>query len=111
MLVATAGQVQAAIYTFDAPADLTDNFFVDVIAGDSLTEWRPGYSAQSGFPASDGGFVHFNQYNSSNSIAFKSGSVFLNSFEISSQYLVEGPASLMQMRRRMIITFGYTTLR
>ena len=74
------------VFSFDGSADLGDNFFTDVIAGDARTEWRPGYSAQAPFPASDGGFVLFNQYDTGNSLAFKNGSNFLNSFEVSPQY-------------------------
>lgn len=81
-----AGQV----FTFDSSADLTDNFNLDVISGDNYTVWRSGYSAVDGFPGSDGGFVDFNDYRSSNSIAFKAGPVTLNSFDISSQYYAGG---------------------
>lgn len=80
----------AATYTFDTAADLTNNFNLDVVSGDSHTEHGTGYAAASGFPGSDGGFVHFNQYNTSNSLQFKSGPVTLNSFDISSQHAGRG---------------------
>lgn len=74
------------MFTFDTATDLSANFDIDVISGDSGTEWHAGYGPASGFPGSDGGFVHFNTFISSNSLAFKGGPVFLQSFEISPQY-------------------------
>ncbi|MEM7454327.1 MAG: hypothetical protein AAF456_08215 [Planctomycetota bacterium] len=76
----------AVTYTFDTSADLIDNFNLDVVTGDANTNWRSGYSAGPPIEASDGGFVHVNQYNTSNSIQFADGPVYLNSFEISSNY-------------------------
>lgn len=80
----------AAVYTFDTSADLTNNFNLDVVAGDSDTRWYEGYESRGGFPASDGGFVSFDQFFTSNSIQFKSGPVLLNSFDISSAYSDSG---------------------
>src|SRR5262245_31556139 len=77
---------QAATYTFDSQADLSGNFDVDVTFGDFGTQWRPGYGASGGFPGSDGGFVSSASGGAVNSLEFKSGPVFLNSFQISSQY-------------------------
>jgi hypothetical protein len=77
---------KAAVYTFDTSTDLTDNFNIDVVAGDFGTQWQSGYGSSGGYPASDGGFVLSNWYDSSNSIQFASGPVLLNSFDISSQY-------------------------
>jgi len=86
LLVATAGQVQGALITFDTSADLTDNFLLDVIPGDHATTWRNGYGPEGGFPGSDGGFAHFADYAFAGSLQFRNGPVFLNSFEISSQH-------------------------
>jgi hypothetical protein len=75
----------AAVVTFDSSGDL-NLFNVDIFPGDNFTEWRPGYSASGGYAGSDGGFVHFNLYSGSNTLQFKAGPVFLNGFDISSQY-------------------------
>lgn len=80
----------AVTFTFDSAVDMTSNFAIDVLAGDTGTQWRPGYTASGPFPASDGGYVHFNFFNDSNSLQFLSGPVTLNSFDISSQHSFGG---------------------
>lgn len=90
VLVVAGGQVDAGIITFDAESDLTNNFLLDIFPGDNLTQWRNGYGPSGGFPGSDGGFVLFNDFDTSNSIAFLSGPVFLNRFDISSQWSAGG---------------------
>ena len=86
MLSAAAAAAQAAVITFDNNGALNSNFTTDVFAGDTGTEFQQGYAAQGGFAGSDGNFVHFNMYDTGNSLRFKGGPVFLNSFTISSQY-------------------------
>ncbi len=86
VLALASSGAAATVFTFDSSGDLTGNFNLDVIGDDSTTHWRAGYGPSGGFPGSDGGFVHFNQYNTGNSIQFQSGPVFLNSFDISSQW-------------------------
>lgn len=88
--VLVGSAASATTYTFDSSADLTSNFNTDVVAGDFGTGWRAGYGPTGGFPGSDGGFAHFNNYNEANSLQFKSGPVTLNSFDISSQYSGNG---------------------
>ncbi len=80
----------ATIYTFDTAADLDAAFERDVILGDSSTIWRGGYGADNGFPASDGGFVHFNQFNTGNSLRFRTGPVTLLQMDVSSQWSAGG---------------------
>ena len=86
MLSAAAVAAQAAVITFDNNGALNSNFTTDVFPGDSGTEFQQGYGPQNGFAGSDGNFVHFNMYDTGNSLRFKVGPVFLNSFTISSQY-------------------------
>lgn len=86
LLCAAAAAAQASVVTFDNNGALHSNFAIDPMAGDSGTEFRTGYGAQNGFAGSDGGFVHFNKFATGNSMRFKAGPVFLNSFTISSQH-------------------------
>ncbi|HLL12361.1 MAG TPA: PEP-CTERM sorting domain-containing protein [Rubrivivax sp.] len=86
VLSAAAAAAQAAVITFDNNGALNSNFTTDVFAGDTGTQFQQGYAAQNGFAGSDGNFVHFNMFDTANSLRFKSGPVLLNSFTISSQY-------------------------
>ena len=85
-IIALANSANASVVTFDTQASLGAVFNTDVFAGDSGTQWHSGYSASGAFQSSDGGFVHFNSYDTANSLKFKSGPVLLNGFSISSQY-------------------------
>ncbi|MEM7454326.1 MAG: hypothetical protein AAF456_08210 [Planctomycetota bacterium] len=76
----------AVTYTFDTSTEMFVNFDLDVVSGDGVTAWRPGYNAGPPIEASDGGFVHFNSWDRPNSIRFSDGPVFLNSFDLSSNY-------------------------
>ena len=86
LLCTAAAAAQASVITFDTNGALNSNFTTDVVAGDSGTQFQSGYGAYADYEASDGNFVHFNMYGSGNSLRFKSGPVFLNSFTISSQF-------------------------
>lgn len=85
-LSALALAAQATTLTFENAGELTANFDTDVFAGDSGTEHQSAYGSSGGFVASTGRFVHFNMYDTGNSLRFIAGPVFLNSFTISSQY-------------------------
>ena len=76
--------------SFDTAADLTSNFNLNVLPGDSSVNWRSGYGPSGVFSGSDGGFAHFNNFPTSDSIGFKIGEVFLNSFDVSSQWYEGG---------------------
>ena len=80
-----AQPVSAVVLTFDTSADLTSNWTLDVIPGDSNTQWRSGYGPSGGFPGSTGGFVHLNTWNTGNSMRYNAGSFTLNSMTVSSQ--------------------------
>ncbi|MEM7454325.1 MAG: PEP-CTERM sorting domain-containing protein [Planctomycetota bacterium] len=82
----TQSRGDAVTYTFDTSAELFTNFDIDVIGGDGFSQWRPGYIAGPAIEASDGGFVHFNNWDRANSLRFLSGPVFLNSFDLSSNF-------------------------
>ncbi|HWA25464.1 MAG TPA: VPDSG-CTERM sorting domain-containing protein [Lacunisphaera sp.] len=78
------------VYTFDASSDLSSNFAVNVFPGDANVQWRAGYGPSGIFDGSDGGFAHFNNYPQPDSMRFLTGPVFLNSFDLSSQYFGGG---------------------
>lgn len=86
VLSAAAAAAQATLISFENASELTNNFTIDVMAGDSGTQNQPGYGAQNGYVGSSGNFVHFNSYDTGNSMRFNAGPVFLNGFTISSQY-------------------------
>lgn len=85
-----SASVNASVVTFDTMLDLINNFNLDVISGDSGTQWNFGYSATSRYEGSDGGFVSFNDYSNANSLQFLGGPVYLNGFDISSQWAYGG---------------------
>jgi len=76
--------------TFDTEADLTNNFNVDIFSNEESTQWHNGYDSINGYDGSDGGFIHFNSYGNANSMQFLNGPVILRSFDISSQYDING---------------------
>ena len=85
-----AVSAQAALITFDTNGALHSNFMVDVFGGDSGTQFKSGYAAKNGYAGSDGNFVHLNNYDTANSLRFKTGPVLLNSFTVSSQFAGNG---------------------